>query len=229
MESVGRTGLGCSRRGAILRPLLAVTVTIGTGAALPTPAASAQEFVGTDRDDHLVGTAGGDRLRALGGDDVVSARGGRDHVFGGPGNDTVRGGPASELWLGGGVGRDRIFGGDGSDLIGDGIGRDESHGGAGNDLLQTGRGPDVAYGGRGSDSIIFDDTLFSTGSRDSAHGGPGNDFFFIEPDGHPDLIACGPGTDTVRFDFGREALDRLTNCEVVELSEPTAAAKGRHH
>jgi Ca2+-binding RTX toxin-like protein len=201
VESVGATALGVLRPGA-RKVLLAGSLTVATGVALvlPTPAAHARVIEGTERNDHIAGTAQIDLIRALGGDDVVRSRGGGDDVFGGPGNDI-------------------IFGGDGGEVvIDDGFGDDELHGGAGRDQMWIGHGDDVAFGGRGPDHINVDSAPSSTGGRDSVHGGPGNDFIDLEADGRADLIACGPGRDTVTFNLGRDAGDQTAaDCEVVKL------------
>ena len=109
-----------------------------------------------------------------------------------PGNDTIRLGPSPSRRIDTAQGRggnDTIFGGWGRDDIQDGDGRDEVH------------------GGRGADRFLLDSGV------DNWDAGPGDDSFTVLSDGQPDQIACGPGRDTVAWEFRREALDQTTDCE----------------
>ena len=230
VESVGGPAVGLSRPRTILRVLIAISLTIATGAALllPTPAADAERFSGTAGDDRIIGTELRDRISARGGDDVVSALGGKDFVHGGPGRDIIdlgggadlgSGGPGNDvIRLGpnpvnqdvasGGDGSDRIFGGPGvHDHLRGGQGPDELHGRVGPDMLEGGSGLDKLHGERGDDFFVMNR------GADTASGGRGNDEFDVIPDGHPDQIFCGPGTDTVIWEIRRETLDRVTGCE----------------
>jgi Ca2+-binding RTX toxin-like protein len=197
--------------------LLVVSLTIAAGVALllPTPTASAERFVGTDREDDIFGTAQADRILAQGGDDNVFAGAGADIVRGGWGGDVIRmgspkaavwkrmesakGGPGTDVLLGTGA-RDRLNGGGASDLL---VGR------SGADVLTDGDGPDDLDGDAGRDLIRL-----NGGGKDRASGGPDRDVFIVFRDGRPDKISCGSGRDTVEFRFRREAIDQTTDCEI---------------
>lgn len=216
VESVGGITLGTVRPGTKLKVFIASSLTIATGAGvlLPAPAAHAVVVIdGTSADDQIVGTSRGDRINALDGDDVVSARAGYDYVRGGAGDDIIRvgqnGGDAD-----GQEGNDTIYGG--ADFVAGAIvetlrggpGRDELIGGADRDWLVMDRDPDVANGRAGNDIITL------AHGRDIARGGPGIDRFEVLPDGLPDQVACGRGTDFVVFYRAREAHDQVgPTCE----------------
>jgi Ca2+-binding RTX toxin-like protein len=214
------------------RELIAVTLTIATAGTLllPTPAAHAEEIVGTAGDDHIVGTPRGDTIRGLQGDDDVSAWGGRDSVAGGVGNDH----------LSTGRGPDSVQGGEGDDELSAGDGVDEVYGAAGNDVIRLGSSPerlpwdDLAEGSYGNDVIFGEmgrDEISDGPGRDEVRGGGGadritvgegadhvrggtnGDEFTVRPDGRPDLIACGPGDDTVIWVNRHERRDQMTGCE----------------
>lgn len=216
MESVGGITLGSSRPGAIIRVLIASSLAsaMGAGVLLPAPAANAVVVIdGTSANDDIVGTPRADKINALDGDDVVSSRAGYDFVRGGAGDDIIRVGQGGGDALGQ-AGNDTIFGG--SDFVRGlileelrgGRGRDELIGGPEGEWLVMDLGPDIAFGRGGKD-------LFTLAhGRDIARGGPGIDRFEVLPDGLPDQIACGPGTDFVTFYRTREAHDRIgPTCE----------------
>jgi Ca2+-binding RTX toxin-like protein len=78
-----------------------------------------------------------------------------------------------------------------------GPGRDRIGGSTGDDTILGGEGNDRIDPGRGSDRVS---------------AGPGDDFVGAAADGKRDVIACGPGLDTV---FA-ERLDRVArDCERV--------------
>lgn len=89
-------------------------------------------------------------------------------------------------------------------------GNDDLPGTARADVLLGGRGQDVLRGGPGGDRL--------NGGADADHilAGPGDDRV-IAADGSPDIVDCGPGTDTARVD----ALDEVEDgCESVDLRGP---------
>jgi Ca2+-binding RTX toxin-like protein len=215
VESVGGTALDSVMPGTVIRVVIGISLTIATGAALllPAPAAHALVIEGTAADDSIVGTPRGDQINALDGDDVVSARAGYDFVRGGAGDDIIRVGQNGGDALGQ-AGNDTIFGGADFvagavvEMLRGGRGRDELIGDADRDWLVMDLGPDTAFGR--ADRDIF--TLAH--GRDIARGGPGIDRFEVLPDGLPDQVACGRGTDFVVFYRTREAHDRTgPTCE----------------
>lgn len=212
--SGGRTG--SARPGTIIRVLIAssLAAAVGAGALLSAPSANAVVVIdGTSANDEIVGTPRADKINALDGDDAVSARAGYDFVRGGAGDDTIRVGQGGGDALGE-EGNDTIFGG--VDLV-RGVNLEELRGGRGRDELIGGPegewmvmdvGPDIAFGRGGKDLFTLSQ------GRDIARGGPGIDRFEVLPDGLPDQIACGPGTDFVTFYRVREAHDRVgPTCE----------------
>jgi Ca2+-binding RTX toxin-like protein len=217
MESGAGVALGLSGPKTVLRILIAISLTIATGVALllPAPPANAARFVGTDRDDGIVGTAQTDRILARGGDDDVYAGSGPDVVRGGPGDDMIRLG----RWKVASWARmESATGGLGFDIIWGTGARDRINGGSGGDVLFGLKGADVLTDGDGADDLGAsagrDLIRLKGGGRDRAEGGPAHDVFIVTPDGLPDRINCGSGTDTVVFRFRREAIDQTTNCEI---------------
>jgi Ca2+-binding RTX toxin-like protein len=96
------------------------------------------------------------------------------------------------------AGADEIVGRAGNDtLIGDpanSTGDDLIRGGAGNDAISDpfdGADVDTIFGGKGNDTINV---------REGASGGD-----------NPDIVDCGPGTDTVVVD----PTDQRANCEIL--------------
>ena len=77
-----------------------------------------------------------------------------------------------------------LLGGPGADGLTAGPAGDEVSGGEGDDVLAGGDGDDVIEGGLGADTL---------------DGGPGTDEMRSR-DGLSDMVACGPGTDTVYAD-----------------------------
>ncbi|PTL56629.1 hypothetical protein [Paraconexibacter algicola] len=143
-------------------------------------------------------------------------------VRGTAGDDTLNGTPGPDTMLGA-DGFDRLFGLEGDDYVDGENGNDELHGGPGDDRMHGRNDDDVIFGEDGDDYI--------TGDRgaDAIDGGPGNDSIFgnLDPDtiqggdgddrinvvgGALDVVACGPGTDTVFADADDTV---ATDCEVV--------------
>jgi hypothetical protein len=83
-------------------------------------------------------------------------------------------------------------------------GNDTLIGGAGDDHLDGGPGNDILIGGPGADVLL---------------GGPGSDTIYAA-DGERDVVDCGPGRDRAIVD----AVDKVTNCEVVVIVTPGAPA-----
>jgi hypothetical protein len=79
----------------------------------------------------------------------------------------------------------------------------------GADTIRGGPGWDVVDAGRGND------TIDPGGGADVVRGGDGDDTVQVR-DGLPDVVDCGPGTDTVVADRA----DALAGCEHVDLPAP---------
>jgi hypothetical protein len=92
---------------------------------------------------------------------------------------------------------DTLSGGGGNDTLLGGAGDDVIHGGAGNDVITGGSGADRLFGDAGSDTIYA-------------------------ADGERDVIDCGGGRDRVVAD----SFDKVTACEVVDVSQPTEPKPG---
>jgi len=122
-------------------------------------------------------------------DDTLTGGDGVDNMHGLEGNDTL------------------VAGGGADVLAGDG-GNDTLRGGIGNDDLDDAGGTDLLDGGRGDDRIVAFDNVFPIGT-DTIKGRRGNDTIFAN-DGSKDIIDCGAGKDTVKFDA---TLDEVRNCE----------------
>ncbi|MEO0912419.1 MAG: calcium-binding protein [Pseudomonadota bacterium] len=108
---------------------------------------TAEELIGTERDDLIEGGGGDDILRGDAGEDQLNGGDGDDSFFGGADDDTLEGGAGNDF-LRGGNGNDRISGGSGDDIVSGNIGDDRLEGGAGNDQY---------FGGGGSDTFVFSD------------------------------------------------------------------------
>jgi hypothetical protein len=99
----------------------------------------------------------------------------------------------------GGAGDDRFTGGPGYD------GAIDASGGAGDDDLRVvnSRGAIRLDGGAGDDVLALGDddpdSPHPRGGHGVLTGGPGDDTFITGPDGDRDRVACGPGSDTIRF------------------------------
>jgi Ca2+-binding RTX toxin-like protein len=90
-------------------------------------------------------------------------------------------------------------------------GADQITGRAGNDLIDSGEGDDEVRGGRGADHITDN---VPVPDIDTIFGGKGNDIIDVRegrPDEEPDVVDCGPGTDTVFVD----PTDTRLNCEIL--------------
>jgi Ca2+-binding RTX toxin-like protein len=139
--------------------------------------------IGTDHADILDGTYLSDTLYALAGDDIVN---GYDE------NDTQ-------------------YGGDGNDGLYDMGGDDTLWGGPGNDKLQGSSDSDTYYGGTGNDTINATGSPSETTTDvDRIYGEAGKDFIDAR-DGYVDIIDCGAGSDTVRYDVGTDEVAK--GCE----------------
>jgi Ca2+-binding RTX toxin-like protein len=236
VEPVVGPAIGLSWSTAVLRALIALTLTIATGAAfmLPTPRANAERIVGTDREDDIIGTAQTDRILARGGDDQVFAGTEADFVSGGPGDDIIHlGRPETAFWervesASGGPGFDVLFGTGARDRLNGGPGDDLLFGAGRADMLTDGDGLDDLNGTAGRDLIRL-----TGGGADVARGGPDGDIFIVVPDGSRDRMNCGRGRDTVEFRVRREKIDETTGCEIqrVGLTDreffPRSVAAGR--
>jgi hypothetical protein len=119
-----------------------------------------------------------------------------DAIFGRGGNDRIRAFAASDC----------LYGGSGNDTLGGGRGNDFFRGGAGNDRIRGDSGNDDINGDRGNDRIVG-----GTGN-DEIDAGRGNDVINVARQG-ADLVACGPGRDTVVISLA----DRYRDCERVVL------------
>ena len=96
-------------------------------------------------------------------------------------------------YLAGGGHDDTIFGMGGNDTL---------LGGAGDDMIDGGNGNDIITGGSGADNLT---------------GGAGSDTIYAN-DGERDIVDCGTGNDRAVVD----AVDKVTNCEVVTTSSPSS-------
>ena len=132
---------------------------------------------------------------------------GRDGCFGTLSDDTLTGGDGVDN-MHGLAGNDTLVAGGGADILAGDGGNDTLRGGAGNDELEDAGGTDLLNGGRGDDQIVAFDNLFPFGT-DTIKGGRGNDTIFANDD-TKDVIDCGAGKDTVKFDA---TLDKVRNCE----------------
>ncbi len=139
---------------------------------------------GTDHADIIDGTYLSDTIYALAGDDIVNGYDENDTQYGGDGND-------------------KLYADEGDDTL---------WGGPGNDFLQASSESDTYYGGTGNDTINAasgspGDTATDV---DSIYGEAGKDSIYAR-DGHVDIIDCGSGSDTVRYDVGTDEVAK--GCE----------------
>jgi Ca2+-binding RTX toxin-like protein len=193
----------------LLLSAMTATVVVASGVAL------AATVTGTDGPDFLEGTPDADLIKALGGNDQLSGLSGSDTYYGGSGRDYVSEYTGLEPYPGGGdgnTGRDVVFGGRGTDQMEAARGNDTIKGGpntpgdtdferlfgdTGDDTLEGNRGKDYLDGEQGSDRMF---------------GGKGPDTIDAadeETAGTPDVVDCGPGTDTA---WANEN-DTVDNCE----------------
>jgi Ca2+-binding RTX toxin-like protein len=89
---------------------------------------------------------------------------------------------------------------------------DQITGRAGNDVIFSGEGDDEVRGGRGADELVDNDPFRDV---DTILGGKGNDIIDVREGtaggDNPDVVDCGPGTDTVFVD----PTDTRLNCEIL--------------
>ena len=95
---------------------------------------------------------------------------------------------------------------------------DVIYGHAGNDVIRAHAGNDVLYGGNGND------VMWPGSGVDVQYGGAGNDVLHaLANDNQPDILNCGPGSDTALVI--RNDPVKLRGCErIVRLSPDEAAA-----
>ena len=124
-------------------------------------------------------------LRGLAGDDNLFGENGADTLFGGSGGDFIFSGSEG----------DTAFGDEGNDFVfGDG-GDDTVYGGTGDDQLDGSGDADSLFGGIGDDTLLGGDN-FDFGS-----------FMFID---QPDLLAGGPGNDSITVSGAKQgAVDHV--------------------
>jgi Ca2+-binding RTX toxin-like protein len=90
-------------------------------------------------------------------------------------------------------------------------GDDTLWGGPGNDKLQGSSDSDTYYGGTGNDTINATGSPSETTTDvDRIYGEAGKDFIDAR-DGYVDIIDCGAGSDTVRYDVGTDEVAK--GCE----------------
>jgi Ca2+-binding RTX toxin-like protein len=102
-------------------------------------------------------------------------------------------------------------------------GDDRVEGGPGDDSVFGGGGDDALYGGEGRD-MLRDEDPFRRNSTDPSYtpppdtdrvyGGADNDFIDVHDGDTDDVVSCGKGRDTVRFDKIGTDSDKLGDCEV---------------
>jgi hypothetical protein len=103
-------------------------------------------------------------------------------------------------------------------------GDDRLEGGPGDDSVFGGGGDDALYGGEGRD-MLRDEDPFGRNSTDPSYtppppdtdrvyGGADNDFIDVHDGDTDDVVSCGEGQDTVRFDKIGTDSDKLGDCEV---------------
>jgi Ca2+-binding RTX toxin-like protein len=146
------------------------------------------ECKGTKNRDNIDGTQYDDRITGLGDDDALYGMQGDDRVEGGHGGgeDRIEGGPGNDE-LRGYSGKDTFYRGEGRDTI--------------VDAAPNGRNP------RFPDYMPPPDT-------DRASGGADDDHIDVRDGDTDDVVSCGEGRDTVRFDKIGTASDKLEGCEV---------------
>jgi Ca2+-binding RTX toxin-like protein len=121
---------------------------------------------------------------------------------------------------------DNLEGSDQNNKISGKDGDDSISGLAGNDIICGGAGDDSIKGGDGNDIILPDVSSSQQFCQsnvpfgaDKISGGAGDDeiwtgkeTFATDPDGHKDIVDCGPGDDTVLMNV-RVDHDVAINCE----------------
>lgn len=183
----------------MLLAAVGVALVMGGGVAL-----AAVQF-GTGGHDVIRGTDGEDVVHGGGGWDVISGGGDDDVLFGDEGADAIHGGSfrLGEIFDGDRMvpdGEDKLFGGDGADCVWGGSEDDELYGGAGNDFVGTycldfvmDTGEDTMYAGSGNDHVMAVEAPFRYSGLQE-----------------PDVVFCGPGTDTIYYQKG---VDLIFDCE----------------
>jgi hypothetical protein len=147
------------------------------------------DSVGTPGPDEMIGGRTPQRLYGLTGDDILRSSPTRATcMFAGQGDDIL------DLHPAGGV----ALGEDGSDVL---LGSPKD------DALSGGAGPDTIAGGGGADQV------HGGAAVDAIDGGDGDDMI-DSTDGRPELVVCGPGTDTAVADRS----DVLVGCERVQVT-----------
>ena len=194
-------------------------------------AATPATLTGGAGNDSLTGGAGADQLSGGDDDDFLDGGRGNDTVSGGNGNDsfvnTFPAAPDADVYTGG-DGFDDITEtatsggvsvtlddapGDGAPGEGDNIHSDiesvstiRGDATSGDDTIVGSAAANDLTGGAGNDTIDGGD------GDDQLSGGPGNDTIRAR-DGYPDIVTCGPGTDTATVD----TLDSVSgDCETVD-------------
>jgi Ca2+-binding RTX toxin-like protein len=167
---------------------------------------------GTAKTDLMHGKAGGDTLYGYRGKDFIRGDEGPDKIYGGRG--VPRGGVIREgEFITGDEGPDKIYGGPDFDKL-YASGAENYDGtyqeGASNDYVHGGSGPDRLYGGFEQGGV---DRLYGE-KGDDAHFVSQREIFLFDPDPGievtKEIVDCGPGNDSVRFDKG---VDVVKNCE----------------
>ena len=184
------TGDPFRRRRGLFRAvpaLVAVTVGLGTGAALGVHGGNDiacytqshcfgsnnnDDMYGNDQNNIVIGNAGADVLQLFGGNDDGQGSDGQDLLVGYGSGDGLRGGAGPDAWFCGGQecglngddGNDGLYGGLGNDTLRGGNGTEPHYGEEDNDHLHAAEGikeGDIVVGGGGYDVCWID-------NRDSA-------------------------------------------------------------
>jgi RTX calcium-binding nonapeptide repeat (4 copies) len=107
------------------------------------------------------------------------------------------------------------------DLVDAYEGDDRVEGGPGHDRIFGGHGDDTLYGGEGRDTIRDEDPFGISYDNpccgpdtDRVSGGADNDFIDVHDGDTDDVVSCGEGRYTVRFDKIGTDSDKLKGCEV---------------
>jgi Ca2+-binding RTX toxin-like protein len=184
---------------------------VAWAATIRCPDAHHSSCKGTKKADTMLGNSARNTMYGKKGGDTMYGRGNFDALRGGPGSDRLYGGPQADGTIAGNEGSDKLYGGDGNDKLlpafyvtGPDDSDDYIHGGKGADTIRSSRdnGPSHDFTYSGVDRIFGDsgdDHILVRGNA-----GPG--------DSAKDIVACGPGTDTVGFDEGVDVVD--DTCEI---------------
>ena len=139
--------------------------------------------------------------------DLVWGRLAPERIYGLSDADTLIGSPTRASCLFGGTGSDSLYLGAGGGVALGEAGRDLLVGSPKSDALAGGGSGDVILGGAGNDVLRGD------AATDAMDAGPGDDAI-VADDGLPEVVACGPGSDTVFADRS----DVLLDCEKWRLT-----------